>query len=188
METRTTQDQAVPTQPASARKPRGGWWIVGGVAALVAAIVFVGGVFATNRLSTPSREEEFGRFGQRPQFQMVPAKELPTTAPSLQGVVARRNHDTLSVSQRNSFDQGGNGNTATLDVVVSSDTTLYHDTTQRNFDGPPPNGPIQQTVESGSVDGIATNSRVTVWGDQNGKQLAAKVLVYADPLEFRPQQ
>jgi hypothetical protein len=75
-----------------------------------------------------------------------------------------------------------------MDVVVSSDTTIYHDTTQRSFNGQPPSGPIQQTVEPGSLDGISTNSRVTVWGDQNSNQITAKVLVYTDPLAFQPQQ
>jgi len=190
METKTTDEKAVTPLQASARKGLRGWWIVAGIAVIVAALVFVGGVFAANRLSAPSREGGFDRFRQRPQFQMTPAKELPTTAPNLQGLVAGRKDQTLSVGQRNGFDQngGGNGNTAMMDVVVNSGTTLYHDTTPRNFnDQSPSNGTIQQTVEPGSLDGINTNSRVTVWGDQNGNQLTAKVLVYTDPLAFRPQ-
>ncbi len=190
METKPTDDKATTPSQASTRKGLRGWWIVGGVAVIVAALVFAGGVLAANRLSTPSREGEFGRFEQRPQFQIEPAKELPTTAPNLRGVVTGRNNNTLSVGQRNGFGQGGGGNgtTTVMDVVVNSDTTIYHDTTQRNFNGQPPSGPVQQTVEPGALDSINTNSRVTVWGDQNGNQITAQVLVYTDPLAFRPQQ
>ncbi len=197
METKTVNDQAATTPNAAtqqntpAKKSRGSVWVVGGVAAIVAAIVFAGGAFAANQLSAPPREGEFGRFGgQRPQFQIEPAKELPKAASNLQGIVTGRNNNTLSVEQRNGFGQdgGGNGNTAMMEVVVGSDTTIYHDTTQRNFNGQPPSGPLQQKVEPGSVDGINTNSRVTVWGDQNGNQITAKVLVYTDPLAFRPPQ
>lgn len=190
METKTAGDKPVgPQQPTSTRKgPRGGW-VVGGVAVIVAAIVFAGGVLAVNQLSAPPREGEFGRFEQRPQFQIEPAKGLPATTPNLQGVVTGRQDKTLSVSQRNGFGPGerGNENTPTLEVVVTGDTTIYHDTTQRNFNGQPPTGPVQQQVEPGSLDEVNTNSRVTVWGDQSGNQLTAKVLVYTDPLAFRPQ-
>ncbi len=193
METKTSNDQAATTSHPP-QKRRGGVWIVFGVAVIVAALVFAGGVFAANRLSGPAREGREGDFGglrQRPQFQMTPAKELPTTAPTLQGLVTGRQDQTLSVGQRNGLDQNGsgNGNTTLTNVVVNGDTTFYHDTTQRNFNGqPPPEGPIQQTVEPGSLDGINPNSRVTVWGDQNGNQITAKVLVYTDPLAFRSQQ
>ena len=170
METKTANDQPLLPQQTPARKSPGGWWIVGGVAVIVAALVFAGGAFAANQLSAPPREGEFGRFGgQRPQFQMIPAAELPTATPNLQGVVIARNANTLSVGQRNGFGQGGGGNenTTVMDVVVGGDTTFYHDITQRNFDGQPPSGPIQQKVEPGSVDGINPNSRVTVWGDRS---------------------
>ena len=186
METKTTNN---PIEPASQHKSRHGWWVVGVVAVITAALVFAGGVLAAGRLSAPSQEGRSEGFGQRPDFQLQAAKELPTTAPALRGVVTKRADNTLTVGQRNGG-PGSNVNNSTqlIDVIVSDNTTLYHDVTQLDFNGQPPNGPIQQKVEPGSLDNINTNNRVTVWGDQNGNQLAAKVLVYSDNQFFRPQQ
>jgi hypothetical protein len=144
---------------------------------------------AVGRLSTPSREGRGeGSFGQRPNFQIEAAKELPTTTPTVRGVLTKRADNVLTVGVRNGFPgSGDNGAAQIMDVVVSGDTTIYHDITQMDFNGQPPSGPIQQKVEPGSLDGINTNSRVTVWGDQNGNQITAKVLVYSDPQSFRPQ-
>jgi hypothetical protein len=109
-------------------------------------------------------------------------------------VVTNRNGNTLSVGQRGGFrpgsgnSGGGNtgGNTTLVDVIIDANTTLYHDTTQMNFNPQqPPGGPIQQTVEPGNAEAISTNSQVTIWGTQTGNQLTAKVLVYTDPLAFR---
>jgi len=181
-------------QPAVSSEPvkktgRINWVVVSIVAVVVAALVFAGGTLAANRLATPERGG-FGNF--RPDFQIQAAKELPTEAATLNGVVTSRNGNTLSVGQRGGFRPGGGnggGNTTLVDVIVDANTTLYHDTTQMNFNGQqPPSGPIQQTVEPGNVEGISTNSRVTIWGTQSGNQLTAKMLVYTDPLAFRPPQ
>ncbi len=186
METKTTYN---PLDPAPVKKSRSSWLVVGVVAAVTAALVFAGGAVATGRFSAPSQEGRGEGFGQRPNFQMQAAKELPTTAPALRGVVTQRNGNTLTVGQRNGG-PGSNGSNSTqlTDVIVSDSTTVYHDVTQMDFNGQPPNGTIQQKVEPGSLDQINTNNRVTVWGDQNGNQITAKVLVYSQMSFFRPQQ
>ncbi len=181
--TMTTQNVSVP-QAAPPKRSRSSVWIVGGVAALVALIVFAGGAFAAGRLSASPQGGD-RPFGSRLDFQIVPAQELPTTTPNVRGIVTQRTDNTLSVGQRGGLESGGGGNTTLQDVIVTSDTTIYHDITQVNFNGQPPSGPIQQKVEPGSLDGVNTNSRVTVWGDQNGNQVTAKVLVYSDPIAFR---
>jgi hypothetical protein len=192
MDTNSTDNNpAVPPTASPQKKSRKGWWIVGVTTAITAALVFAGGALAVGRLSTPGREGRGeGFFGQRPNFQIEAARELPTTTPNVRGVVTQRTANMLAVGQRNGGPgSNDNGNTQLVDVIVNSDTTLYHDVTQMNFSGQPPSGPIQQKVEPGSLDGINVNSRVTVWGDQNGNQLTAKVLVYSDPFAFRtPQQ
>jgi hypothetical protein len=196
MEQTTTDNQP-------AKKPRRiNWMTVGIVAVVVAALIFAGGALATNSLAQPRRGGEGGAFGGfRPDFQIQAAKELPTEAATLNGVVTNRNGNTLSVGQRGGFrpgsgnsgggNAGGNagGNTTLVDVIIDANTTLYHDTTQMNFNPQqPPGGPIQQTVEPGNADAISTNSQVTIWGTQTGNQLTAKVLVYTDPLAFRQPQ
>jgi hypothetical protein len=189
MKTSDSKPAVVPEAPTK-KKSRNSWLVVGVVAAVVAALVFAGGAFAVGRLSAPGRGGEGEGFsGQRPNFQIEPAKELPTTAPNVRGLVTQHAGNTLSVGQRNGdFGPNGGGNTTTVDVIVASDTTIYHDTTQANFNSQTPNGAVQQKVEPGALDSISTNSRVTVWGDQNGNQITAKVLVYTDPFASRSSQ
>jgi hypothetical protein len=184
METKTTDAEPKKTS-------RAGWWVTVVVAAVVAALVFAGGAVAVGRLSAPGRGGDGGGFfGQRPNFQIEAAKELPATTPNVRGVLTKRADTTLTVGVRNGGTGGGDTGAAQIvDVVVTGDTTIYHDITQMNFDGQPPSGAVQQKVEPGSLDSINTNSRVTVWGEQNGNQVTAKVLVYTDPMTFRrPQQ
>src|SRR5512137_519983 len=107
METKTSQDQPVTTQDAPtqqsapAKKGRGSIWIVGGVAAVVALLVFVGGAVTSGALSATGRGGLFDRpAGERPAFQIEPAKELPTTAPNVRGVVTQRADKTISVTER----------------------------------------------------------------------------------------
>jgi hypothetical protein len=179
METKTTDVQPKKTS-------RGGWWVTIVVAVVVAALVFAGGVVAAGRLSAPSGEgERGGSFGQRLNFQIEAAKGLPTTTPNVNGVLTQRTGNTLTVGVRNGGPGGDNGAAQIADVVVTGDTAIYHDVTQMGPNGQPPSGTVQQKVERGSLDSINTNSRVTVWGEPNGNQIAAKVLVYSDPMTFR---
>lgn len=174
MENRTTD------QPPARKSKRTEWIVMGVVTAVVAALVLAGGVLAANRLAAPGRRGEGGFFGgPRPEFQITPAAELPTAAPSISGVVTARDGQTLSVGQR------GNQTTRVVDVLVTASTKIYHDITARSFQGQPPSGAVQQQLEAGTLDGVATNSRVTVWGAQSGNQVTADVLVYTDPFGFR---
>jgi hypothetical protein len=177
------------TDVAPNKKSRGGWWVTLVVAVVVAALVFAGGAAATGFLSARGRGGEGGRpFGQRPNFQIEAAKELPTATPTVRGILTKRADNTLTVGVRNGFPGGGggdNGAAQIVDVVVAGDATIYHDVTQMDFGGQPPSGSIQQKVEPGSLTSINTNSRITAWGEQNGNQITAKVLVYSDPMTFR---
>ena len=140
-----------------------------------------------------------GGNGQRPNFQMTPASEVPVATPAARGVVTKIDGNTLTV-QEGGFGFGqGNGGTPrprptsdgtprprptqpparTVQVVVNSDTQYYQDVTFANLNGQPPSGAIQQKVEKGSLAALTGNERVTVWGDQNGDQITAKVIVYS---------
>jgi hypothetical protein len=151
-----------------------------------------------------------GGNGQRFNFQMTPAPELPSATPVARGVVTKIDGSTLTV-QEGGFGFGqDNGGTPrprptsdgtprprptqaparTIQVVVNGDTQYYQDVTFANLNGQPPSGAIQQKVEQGSLSALTDNERITVWGDQNGDQITAKVIVYG---QFRgggqaPQQ
>ncbi|MFN8595391.1 MAG: hypothetical protein U0559_04300 [Anaerolineae bacterium] len=186
MEQKTADNQPAP------KAKRTNWKVVSVVAVVVGALVFGGGLVTSNILAQSRR----GPGGFRPEFQIQAAKELPTEVATLRGILVQKNGNTLSVGQRNGGGFGGgnggggnNANTNLIDVVIDANTTLYHDTTQFNFNGQqPPSGTIQQTVEPGTIDAISTNSRITVWGTQSGNQIAAKVVVYSDPQTFRQPQ
>jgi hypothetical protein len=152
-----------------------------------------------------------GGNGQRPDFQMQPAPELPTTQPAARGFVVSHSGDSLVVQIGNPNFQGGgqgqgNGQRPTpngtprprptaagqgtdVTVTVTSDTVVYQDVTFANLNGQRPSGSLQQKVEKSGLDALSGNERVTVWGDLNGDQITAKVLVYT---QFRgggqPQQ
>jgi hypothetical protein len=153
-----------------------------------------------------------GGNGQRPNFQMQPAPELPTTQPVATGFVVNHTGDSLVVQMGNpNFRQGqgqgqGNGPRPTpngtprsrptvtgqgtvVTVTVTSDTVVYQDVTFANLNGQRPSGSVQQRVEKSSLDALTGNERVTIWGDQTGDQITAKVVVFT---QFRgggqPQQ
>ena len=155
-----------------------------------------------------------GGNGQRPNFQMTPAPELPTATPVARGALTKIDGNTLTV-QEGGFNFGqGNGGTPrprptsngtprprptqsparTVQVIVNGDTQYYQDVTFANLNGQPPSGAIQQKVEKGSLAALSDNERVTVWGDQNGDQITAKVIVYtqfrggSQPQQQQPQQ
>src|SRR5512136_1805227 len=129
-----------------------------------------------------------GGNGQRPNFQMTPAPELPSATPVARGVVTKIDGNTLTVQEGGfNFGQGDGGTprprptsdgtprprptqgpARTVQVMVNGDTQYYQDVTFANLNGQPPSGTIQQKVEKGSLSAIGDNERITVWGDQNG--------------------
>jgi hypothetical protein len=70
------------------------------------------------------------------------------------------------------------------EVVVTTETILYHDTTEPPARRPSGNDPrvLQQTVEQGSLDDLAiSQSLVMVWGRMSGDRIIAEVLLYSNP-------
>ncbi len=156
-----------------------------------------------------------GGNGQRFNFRMTPAPELPTATPVARGMLTKIDGNNLTV-QEGGFGFGqGNGGTPrprptsdgtprprptqaparTVQVVVTGDTKYYQDDTFASFsNGQPPSGSIQQKVEQGSLSAMTNNDRVTIWGDQNGDQITATVIVYSQfrgggqPQQQPPQQ
>ena len=146
--------------------------------------------------------------GQRPNFQMSPAPELPTTQPVIRGQVVTLDGNTLTVMEGGGFggNFGGGANNGTprptpngtprarptpgggtqVQVDVSG-AQVYQDVTMASPNGQPPSGAIQQKVEVSSLDKVVANSRVTIWGDQNGDQIMAKIIVYTQPRSNQQQ-
>ncbi len=139
--------------------------------------------------------------GQRPNFQMQAAPELPTDQPVARGIALSVNGATLTVQEGGGFGGGnfggGNGTPRApqngtprprptqgpiTDIQVdASGATVYQDVTFASLNGQPPSGTIQQKVEASSLDKIPANARVTIWGTLNGSQATAKVIVFTQP-------
>lgn len=137
-----------------------------------------------------------GKPGQTFQVDTQPAKELPQTPADVRGVFDHRKDNSLFVGtgviiRTAQKDQGGNVTSSSthdgpiVEVVVTPQTIVYRDVTNRQFDGQPPSGKIQQVVEQGSLDEIGKDSLVHAWGKKTGDRIIADVIVYSLP-SFKP--
>ena len=123
-----------------------------------------------------------------------PAKELPQTPAEVDGIFDHRQDNSIYVGTGNfavrvQADKSGKVETAShydgplIEIVVTSQTTLYEDVTMQPFNGAPPEGQkIQQVLEPGSLDSIGESSGITVWGKKTGDRIIADVLVYFSPV------
>jgi hypothetical protein len=133
-----------------------------------------------------------GKQGQYVQPDIQPAKELPQTPADARGVFDHRKDNSLFVGtgvvlRTVQQDQGGNVTSSsthdgpTVEVVVTPQTIVYSDVTNRQFNGQPPSGKIQQVVEQGSLDEIGKDSTLRAWGKKTGDRIIADVIVYSLP-------
>jgi len=175
---------------------------IGGLVVLVlvlAGAAFVGGRLLNGQGLPFGSPAWFGPFvssgGQRTirLGDIQPAKELPQTQADANGLFDHRQNNSIFIGTGKLMiavqrDASGKVNTdsshdgPTVEVVVTTQTTVYRDVTMRQFDGPPPSGEkIQQVLEEGSLDEIGQDSLVTVWGRKTGDRIIADILVYSLP-------
>ncbi|MEW6401767.1 MAG: hypothetical protein AB1649_08205 [Chloroflexota bacterium] len=100
----------------------------------------------------------------------VSAPELPATEANVTGRFIER--------------RGGNtsGNTTDgtkVEVLITSETLIYHDTTQLP-PGPPASGQtIQQTLQLATLDDLTSDAMLSVWGHMDGDRMIADVLLFS---------
>lgn len=168
--------------------------VIGGAALIVmlAGAAFIGGQLLTGAGSNGGLVPGSAPMANgKPQMriEVEPAKELPIAAPDVIGPFVQRKDNSLFVAIGSKFmvltNKDGSVSTEGMDsgqrveVVVTSDTTLYADVTEQNMPRvPPADGKMQQVVEPGSIDHMGTNSIVSAWGERRGDRLTARVLVY----------
>jgi len=123
-----------------------------------------------------------------------PAKELPQTPADVDGIFDHRQDNSIFVGTGNftvrvQTDKSGKVETGShydgplVEIVVTSQTSVYQDVTMQQFNGPPPEGQkIQQVLESGSLDEIGESSGIMVWGKKTGDRIIANILVYISPV------
>ncbi len=131
--------------------------------------------------------------GPATSLDIQPAKELPQTPAETRGLFDHRDNNSIFVGtgrvtmtvqkdQSGNVESSSNASGPVVEVVVTNQTTVYHDTTLEQYNGQPPAGEkIQQVLEPGSLDDIGQDSLVTVWGKKTGNRIIADVLVYTSP-------
>ena len=195
------------------------WWMS---AALVMAAILMAACQPAADTSAAAQAQTQGQGqgqgfgnGQRPNFQMQSAPELPTTQPTGHGTVVSVSGTTLTIREGGGFGGAGNGNfgggngtprapqnsgpqdgtprvrptqsPATEVQVDASSATVYEDVTSANLNGQPPSGTIQQKVVASSVDKIPVNARVTIWAEGTSIPATVKVIVFTQPRAATPQ-
>ncbi len=163
--------------------------VIGG--ALVVLVLLAGAAFAGARLLTGQGLTTPGSSGREIQ----PAEELPQTPPDAQGIFDHRKDNSVfvgtgRVGKMPQTDPRG-GVTAslthdgpTVEVAVTSRTTVYRDVTMQQFNGRRPSprgsgpGMVQQVLDPGSLDEIGENCQIAAWGRKTGNRIIADVLVY----------
>ena len=133
---------------------------------VVAAAAFVAGRLL-NRGVNP-----LGMFGPVDDgVSILPAEELPTTPPEVEGLFVERQDNVIILEDDQPVEDSvagspvGMGGGPKIEVVVTKETLVYHDTTEPPARRPSGNDPrvLQQTVEEGTLDNlIASQSLVMV--------------------------
>jgi hypothetical protein len=138
-------------------------------------------------------------------IQLAPAKELPQTPPEVTGSFVERKDNTIVVAsapleasgggivlETGGGEEGPEGLTSKelpsgpkVEIVVTSDTTIYRDTT--DFSEPPSseNAIVQETVGEGTLDDLNSDSMVRVWGRKSGDRIIADILFYSSPVVMK---
>jgi|SRR5687768_3980715 len=159
---------------------------LGIVVLVVAAAAFVAGRMLNNNINP------LGLFGPVDDgISILPAEELPKTPSEVEGLfVERRDNiiiieDDQHVGGRVSDGPVGLGGGPKFEVVVTTETLIYHDTTQPPAHRPSGDDPrvLQQTVEEGTLDDLNNSqSLVRIWGRKSGDRIIVEVLVYSNPV------
>jgi hypothetical protein len=128
----------------------------------------------------------------------IPAKELPSAPPESKGVLLRRADNSFFIGTGNISIHGvknldGSVSPAVshsgpeVEVVVTHDTKIYRDVTEKNFDNVRPGEvKMQQVVNPGTLDEFVENSELQVWGTRLGGRILAIVFLYKLPTFTQP--
>ncbi len=100
------------------------------------------------------------------------AAALPVDPPNITGTVVRT-VPVMKVDGHVLFVQVGSDQNSAIEVVVTNETLIYKDVTGSNLDA------AQPALVTGSVSEAGNSHQVTVWGDQQGGRIMAKVIVYS---------
>jgi hypothetical protein len=169
------------------RKPLSPYFIASGLIILLALVTFVAVKYMNGAAGNSTGDMERGG-------NLIQSEELPETEPQTMGVLAERKDNIIIVAPADSIrimapgpNQEGEPKMEAdyvgdkVEVVISSDTTIYRDVT--------PMGPenaekdIQQVLELSTIDAISPQSIITVWGRKAGDRILADVILFFSPFQ-----
>src|SRR5688572_10446340 len=119
---------------------------------------------------------------------ILPSEELPKTEPEVSGIFVERQDNIIFVEtdpphagSEVSGSPVGIGGGQKFEVVITTETIIYYETTKIPAERPTGDDPrvLQQTVVAGTLDDlINSQSLVRVWGRKSGDRIIAEVLIY----------
>lgn len=178
-------------------------FILVGIVLVIGGAAFLAGRLLNQQVSPVGPGGPPGSNGGGFALRLIPAKELPKTEPAVTGSFVERKDNSIVVASvpleaggggmvvDSQSSEGGDGESLSsrelpsgpkVEVVVTSETVLYRETT--NFSNAQQNGntTVQETVGEGTLDDLNTDSMVRVWGRKSGDRIIADVLFYSRPV------
>ena len=181
--------------------------IMGILALLVGGAAFVAGRMLNQKVGPAGAGGPPGSNNNSFSIQLLPAAELPKTAPEVTGQFVERKDKTIVVTSA-PLETGGGGvavdssaggeesdgpstsenkppSGPKVEVVITNDTLIYRDITDFSEAPSSGNATVQETVGAGTLDDLNSDSSVRVWGRKSGDRIIADVLFYSRPMVFK---
>ena len=159
---------------------------ISGLVLLVGAAAFLGGRLWDQQDAIVGLASPFeGDF----RSMIVPAPELPTSAPEVTGPFVARQDNTITVETKSLETSGLVGGSPAdtknrsgpqVEIVITGETLIYRETTQPAEPLTAETQSIQQTVEPATLDELDPRSMIMAWGRKSGDRIIAEVLMYTD--------
>lgn len=168
--------------------------ILGVVILLVGAAAFIAGRLLNQRVGPAGIGLPMGGGEQSIFISVNPAPELPTIQPEVTGLFVERQDNTIIISSISMPAGGGGGalvmgaspdeasDAPKVEVVITTDTQIYRDATEIGAPSAEQNVTIQQVVEAGTLNDMAPQTTVMVWGRKSGDRIIAEVVAYRFPV------
>lgn len=159
---------------------------MGVLALLVGAVAFIAGRFLNQRIS-PVGSVSVG---------INPAPELPTTQPEVTGLFVQRQDNSIIIETKSLQASGAVAVSSSdtksqsgphVEVVITSETMIYRETTQLSEPLTGGHQTIQQTVEEATLHDLGPESVLMVWGRRSGDRIIAEVLMYSNTVMIKTE-
>lgn len=178
-------------------------FILGGLILLVGGAAFLAGRLLNQQVSPAGPGGPLGSNSGSFGIQLIPSEDLPKAEPEVTGSFVERNDNTIVIASAaieiggggvvvdSQSSEGGDEESLTskevpsgpkVEVVVTSETIIYRDTTNFSQAQPGENLTVQETVGEGTLDDLNSDSMVRVWGRKSGDRIIAEILYYSSPV------